>query len=741
MNPSAPIAQTSDFAQRMQAAADRENWGGLLQLCSQALEQDQESEHGLKMHGLALSKLGREREAKIAYERALRFMPDSPTLNSNYSITLSNLGDYQGAYQFAGKAARLAPDNARLQLNLLAACVNTKLHEEAIATAKTALNMPLAPEMRAMVLNNLANTYRIQGRISEAVATFEQAIAQVPGSDYCFTNLILTLQSDPTADDARIFSTLQRYAQVIEAPYQPFWPAFDELADSPVRRLRIGFLSPDFNNHPVLYFTEGLLAQLDREQFSVECFHLNHRCDDATQRFVRYADQFHSIAGLSIEAQLAKIRERRIDILIDLAGHTADNGLCIMARKAAPVQMSWLGFPGSTGLRSIDWRITDPVASPPGEGQYCTERLARLPRLYAAYRPLARALPWRYLRKYAVQPTPALKNGFVTFGCCNHLAKISDEVLALWGQVLARVRHARLLVEGHKLEEPAMRAAFVAKCARAGIAESQLILVQRDSANQYLTYNRIDIALDPFPLTGGTTSFDTLWMGVPLVTLHGTSYRSRMSMTALHALGRSEWIAKDKDDYVAIACQLAEDLHQLNALRLGLREEMEASPLTDETTFTRTFGKMLRDVWWQWLAGRQINPQLPQEERIQQMGTLFKQWNNTLPRTKPQARVCIDAGKSLGRAEAEKILAEKLATARAMATGDPQFSSAWQSVEAWSHLILAAIPGNPCALQGLAETENGRGNMENAADFARAAELARQRDESVPHNDGEGVRQ
>ena len=719
-----PTPITIDLAQQMQIAANREDWDALLKLCLQSLATGEMSDIGIRMLGLALSRLGREREAKQAYETALAIFPEMANLNSNYSVTLGHLGDLAGAHQFAKKAGQLAPESSRLQLNWLAACANIKAHDEAIVVAKNALTLPLEPAMRAMILTNLANVYRMQGQISDAVSAFEKAIDLEPDTLYSFTNLILTLQSDPSADDLHIFNTTQRYAKIIEAPFEADWPDFTTLAQGPNRQLRIGFLSPDFCNHPVTYFIEGLVAQLDRQQFIVECFYLSHKQDDTTQRIRRYADHFHEIAGLPIETQLAIIRERQIDILIDLAGHTADNGLTIMARKAAPVQASWLGFPGSTGLKSIDWRITDRIASPVGEGNYYSERLARMPRISLAYRPLARALPLRYLRKYTVQPTPALKNGYITFGTCNHLAKISEEVLQLWSEILNCVPKSRLLVEGHKLEESSAREAFINKCRLAGIDESRLLLVQRDAANQYLTYNHIDVALDPFPLTGGTTTFDTLWMGVPLITLEGKTFRSRMGVSILHALGHPEWIGRDKADYVAKACRLAENIEQLNALRLDLRRQVDGSPLTDETGFTRIYEKMLRDFWWQWLASKQLPGDLPVEQRLQKMTATFTEWGNAQKAPPPQQRVCTEPGQAMTLAAAEEVLADKLNAAKKYLASEPYYVVAWQSVENWAQLLLASIPGHPGALLSLAEVAASRGEQENAIDYAYAANQA-----------------
>lgn len=301
--------------------------------------------------------------------------------------------------------------------------------------------------------------------------------------------------------------------------------------------------------------------------------------------------------------QAAIIQEAEIDILIDLSGHTGGNALPIMARKPAPVQAFTIGYPGTTGLTAIDWWFSDGITDPPGAEALYTEQLYRLPTRWICYRPHSRNPLWRYQPAYQVRPTPALSNGFVTFGSCNNLGKLTDDVLALWGRILATVPNSRLLIEGKNLGQPEFSASYRARCERLGIDVSRLDLVPLDHSKQYLVYHRIDIALDPFPLVGGTTSNDVIWMGVPLITMNGDALKSRMGVGMLAHMGRHDWIARNPDEYVAIASRLASDVDALNRIRLGLRDEVEASTVMREDVYTQEVGNALRFMWMLWLAG------------------------------------------------------------------------------------------------------------------------------------------
>ena len=285
-----------------------------------------------------------------------------------------------------------------------------------------------------------------------------------------------------------------------------------------------------------------------------------------------------------------------------------------MACKPAPIQATWIGYPGTTGMaETMDYLITDPATDPSGVENLYSERLLRLDSRLCVYRPLVRNPLYRYQPAYAVKPTPALEAGYITFGSCNNLGKLTDNVLSTWARIVSAVPHAQLLIEGKGFENDATRQRYKDRCVGLGFRAEQLKFVPLDGRNQYLTYHDIDIALDPFPLNGGTTSMDVLWMGVPLVAMAGHSFRDRLSAGILLHLGRSEWLASDVDGYVQIACNLAKDFDRLNHTRLNLRNELEQSILMREDRFCHRFGLSLRRIWVQWLAEQRYPQDLVQQ--------------------------------------------------------------------------------------------------------------------------------
>jgi hypothetical protein len=373
----------------------------------------------------------------------------------------------------------------------------------------------------------------------------------------------------------------------------------------------------------------------------------------------------------------------------------------------------------------VDYKFTDEVTDPPDAQAQYTEQLYRLPTLFACYRPMSRHPLWRYQPRYQVRPTPAMENGFITFGSCNNLGKLTDGVLALWGQVLAAVPGSRLLIEGKNLDQPDFAHAYRQRCQGLGLAPERLDLVALDGDNQYLTYHRIDIALDPFPLTGGTTTCDVLWMGVPIVSMVGHSFKSRMGVGLLTYLGRTEWLAETADDYVRIACELAADVQALNALRLGLREEVESSALMREDHFNHHFGEGLRVMWLQWLARAQHpdNPEAQMQAIQDWLPQLPEEWTQS-----PIPGVGLKPGQRISLSEAHQRLqdlVERAKTSNRHANADVSDTQItgrqWIAVTELAEVILNAVPRDAVALACLAEVEYAHGHTDFAVTYLRYA--------------------
>jgi predicted O-linked N-acetylglucosamine transferase (SPINDLY family) len=338
-----------------------------------------------------------------------------------------------------------------------------------------------------------------------------------------------------------------------------------------------------------------VLERHDPRRVETVCYYNYPRGDAMTERMRSAAHRWRDVAGQDDAALAAAIRADGIDVLVDLAGHTKHTRLLVFARRPAPVQVSWLGYFNTTGLATMDYFVTDPESSPSGQERYFVERLVRLPATRFCYEPPG-FLP-------EVGALPARRNGHVTFGCLNTLAKVNDRVLALWTRILAAVPGARLLLQAAAFNDPLVQRAFRARAATHGIPEDRLALRRFvPVAEAARTYHEIDIALDPFPFCGGMTTLDALWMGVPVVTLPQAMIAGRQSASMLANLGLPELIAADEPAYVAAAAGLARDLDRLAALRAGLRGRFRRSPLADYARFTRDLEDAFGGMWRAWLA-------------------------------------------------------------------------------------------------------------------------------------------
>jgi predicted O-linked N-acetylglucosamine transferase (SPINDLY family) len=364
--------------------------------------------------------------------------------------------------------------------------------------------------------------------------------------------------------------------------------------------LRVGYVSADFRQHSVAFFIEPVIEAHDRRGFEVICYSNVAWPDAVTMRMRKLADQWRDIARRCDEDVAEQIRRDGVDILVDLAGHTDGNRLLVFARKPAPVQVTYLGYPDTTGLRTMDYRLTDAYADPPGETEpYHSEELVRLARCFLCYRPATESPE--------VGELPALAAGTVTFGSFNSFAKVTEEVMGAWSRILLAVPESRLVLKAKGLGQAEARERAGEVFERHGIAPQRVEMTgQSESFVEHLrAYQCVDIALDTFPYNGTTTTCEALWMGVPVITLAGRSHVWRVGMSLLSNAGLPELIAATLDDYVAAAARLAGDVDGLRQMRRGLRQRLGASALTDAAGFTRRLEEAYRGIWANWCAGRQ----------------------------------------------------------------------------------------------------------------------------------------
>jgi hypothetical protein len=376
-------------------------------------------------------------------------------------------------------------------------------------------------------------------------------------------------------------------------PLTPSAPQYRNVPEES-RRLRVGYVSPDFWKHPVSNFFEPVLEHHDRGEFDVYCYDTGRVDDDINRRLRTLADVWIDCAALSDDDLARRIGDDRIDILVDLSAHTKNNRLAVFARRPAPVQVSYLGYPTSTGMAAIDYRISDPVLDPDGAETFSVERVARLPHTYFCFRPPPE-LP-------AVGPLSALAAGYVTFGSFNNMTKLNAETIERWSAVLSAVPGSKLFVKTKSLEHVQMRKRLSEAFAGHGIAGSRLVLRgwEAETRHHLDHYNEVDIALDPAPYNGVTTTCEALLMGVPVVVLRGDTHLSRMGASLLRAAGLPQLIVETPKEYVEKCVSLADDLAALAALRSQLRERMQTSAVMDEAGFTRALEREYRTMWQTW---------------------------------------------------------------------------------------------------------------------------------------------
>lgn len=581
--------------------------------------------------GNALRALGRGDDALARYARATELAPARFAAWFNLAQLHVDRGAHDAAAAAFRRALALDPASGVARLGLAAALVDAAqgaadgraAFAEALALLETAwerspevwraryvLALALAGcarwteavgHLEALVAAHpeqaeahvqLANGYNQLGRAADAVREYRATWRLAPGYHHALTSVLGTLNAVPDATPEAVLEAHREWAAAVAAPLYPVAPRFAN-SRAPGRRLRVGYVSPDLRRHPVGAMFAPVLERHDPARVEAFCYYNYPRADAMTARMRTAAHHWRDIAGLDDAKVAGAIRADAIDILVDLVGHTKYTRALVFARRPAPVQASWLGYFNTTGLATMDYFVTDPVSSPPGQDRFFVEALVRLPATRFCFEPP------EYMPE--VGALPARRNGHVTFGCLNNLVKVNERVLALWARILAGVPGARLLLQASALSDPLVQREVRARAAALGIAPERLELrpfVPVEAAAR--TYHDVDIALDPFPFCGGMTTLDALWMGVPVVTLPQVMIAGRQSASMLANVDLPELIAADEPAYVAAAVGLARDLDRLAALRAGLRERFRASPLADYTRFARDLEAAYGEMWGRW---------------------------------------------------------------------------------------------------------------------------------------------
>lgn len=549
----------------------------------------------LHVLGVALHKAGDSDAGVALMARAIARNPGQPDFLINLANIHRERGEREAAEPLLRRAVALAPQYGRAWQDLASLLHQLEQLSEALDCRRKAVALdPTSVPLLVRLAVGLIDARQV----AEGLSLCCQAVARDPRSFAAHSTLALSSHYLP-GDKAALFALHQAAGEAFDAKLPAVAPYANGRDTG--RRLRIGYVSADFRQHSVAYFLTPVLAAHDAAEVELFAYSNVAKPDAVTARLRALISNWRDVRGMTDAALADQVRVDGIDILVDLAGHTAGNRLGVFARKPAPLQVNWLGYPDTTGLAAMDARLTDAIADPPHDGpggadRFAVETLVRLPQGFLCYGASDEAPP--------VAPLPAGAAGPITFGSFNNLPKLSDETLDLWAQVLLAVPDSRLLLKARGLDDPAIRQGVIARFALAGVDQSRLRFAGRvrDYRGHMALYGEIDIGLDSLPYNGTTTTCEALWMGVPTVTLAGDRHCARVGASLLTRVGLEECIAGTAEDYVATAARLAVDRGRLAELRGGMRARLQGSPLMDAKGFTASLEEAYRGLWRGWCA-------------------------------------------------------------------------------------------------------------------------------------------
>ena len=527
-------------------------------------------------------------EAIASYQQAIQLEPGLAEGYNNLGNVLKKQGKLSEAIAAYQQALQLKPALAEIHNNLGNIFREQGKSAQAIAAYQRALQ--LKPNL-AEIHNNLGNAFKDQGKSTQAIAAYQQALQLKPDYAVAHHNLLLSLNYSDAYEPSVVYGEHEQWGDYELAALPEITQQYANVRDIN-RRLRVGYVSGDCKTHSVTYFLEPLLAAHDHQNFEIIGYANNRKVDAATQRLQQQANSWRDISSLSDEQAVSLIRQDQVDILVDLSGHTKGNRLRVFAYKPAPIQISYIGYPNTTGLNTIDYRFTDSWADPEGKTEHLhTERLVHLPAGFLCFQPP--------LEAPAVNLSPCLSTGHITFGSFNNLAKTSPQLIDHWSRILSALPQARLIIKAKSLADRDTWDAVSGLFRQNGIEPDRVELLSLIPSRQahLALYNRIDIALDTFPYSGTATTCEAMWMGVPVITLAGQTHAARVGVSLLSAVGLPELIADSTEDYLQKAIDLASDRERLQMLRGNLRDRMKAAPLTNARLITQSVETAYRTLW------------------------------------------------------------------------------------------------------------------------------------------------
>lgn len=538
--------------------------------------------------------LGRADDAVELLEGISPRLAADPSMICALGAALSAAGRHVRAAEVLAEAARLRPGEASVWNNLAVSLRRSGRTREACAAYGRAAELD---DAAASLRFGLARSLFAMGRTEDALSAYAGGLARDPHDDGAFSELLCTMLYCDSVPPRQSFAAHTRFADSFETVHRGQWRQHANPRE-PDRRLRLGLMSSDLRRHSVAHFVEPLLAHHDPSRLEIVVYANHDRADAVTERLQCHVWAWRPVWRRDDEEVAQLVRDDAIDVLVDLNGHTKGHRLMVFARRPAPLQLTWLGYPSTTGLSAIDFRLTDARADPPGLTEsWHSETLWRLPECFVCYQPPADA------PELSIAPDAGAP---LRFGSFNNHAKISGAVVDAWSRLLATVPGSMLVLKLQGFEDASIRDHLIDRFRDAGVDPARLTLLSRtaDAREHLLRYEQLDIALDTFPYAGTTTTCDALWMGVPVVTLAGAAHAARVGCSLLGAVGLDDLVARDVDDYVRIAAALAADSGRRRELHASLRRRVASSVLVDGASFARRFESAVRMMWRDWCAGR-----------------------------------------------------------------------------------------------------------------------------------------
>lgn len=541
--------------------------------------------------GVAYGEQMKVEKAVFNYQLAIHFNPLCCQAFNNLGVIYKDQDNLEKAIQCYQAALTINPHFSQTLNNLGVIFTLQGRMDEAYEKIEGAIREnPTYSE----AYNNLGVLYRDEGLIDTAIECYEKCLAICPTSRNASQNRLLAFNYSIIATPEKIYQAHEEWGEFFSSLLGKFIRPNIPIDREPSRKLRIGYISGDFFTHSVSYFIDAILTNHDRDSFHVICYSNVVKEDNKTQRFKSLASTWKSVYGLSAHQVATMIAEDRIDILVELSGHSAANRLDVMALKPAPIQVTYIGYPNTTGLKQIDYRFADEITDPLDTKQQYTEKLIRLPKCFLCYSPPLDACG-------PVVPLPCLTNGYITFGSFNNLAKINSEVLDLWAEILKRVPNSRFVIKCKPFASESVQRKFKEQFVSRGISASRIDLLSLlPSLHDHLqSYRLMDLSLDTFPYAGTTTTCEALWMGVPVIPLKGVVHAQNVGLSLLKNIGEpvDSLIANSKEEYISLAIQLANDTKRLKTIRETLRTKMKQSYLCRGKEFTKNIESVYRNIW------------------------------------------------------------------------------------------------------------------------------------------------